>query len=115
MPFTASLHLCALAATGALALSAVDFERPHDTPAAADEMVSFAAPVRLMAGDEYLGTGRMYPSPAVHDWNGDGRNDVLIGDLHGRVTVALRGEDGALGAEAKAKTRDDELLDFGNW
>ena len=115
MPFTASLHLCALAATGALALSAVDFERPQDTRDRLEGMMIFAAPVRLMAGDEYLGTGRMYPSPAVHDWNGDGRSDVVIGDLPGRVTVALRGEDGALGAEAKAKTRDDELLDFGNW
>jgi hypothetical protein len=91
------------------------FELPDDTQTTTESSANFAAPVRLMAGDAYLGEYRMYPSPALHDWNGDGRLDVVIGDLPGRVTVALRAEDGSLGSDERVKGRDGELLDFGNW
>lgn len=114
MSIAALLPFCALTVSGALAPLSSDVNHVDETRAS-DETVRFAAPVRLMAGDAYLGAKRMYPSPALHDWNGDGRLDVVIGDLPGRVTVALRAEDGSLGAEERVKTRDDELLDFGNW
>lgn len=115
MLFTASPRLCALTATGALAFFAADLEGRDEAQAVTETSARFAAPVRLMAGDAYLGEKRMYPSPAMYDWNGDGRMDVVIGDLPGRVTVALRTEDGSLAAEAKAKTSAGESLDFGNW
>ncbi|MCB9902853.1 MAG: hypothetical protein H6831_00435 [Planctomycetes bacterium] len=110
-----TLASCAVALTGLAAFSASDLERRDETSSVSTQEVRFAAPVRLMAGDVFLGAKRLYASPAVYDWNGDGRLDVVIGDLPGRVTVALRGEDGKLAAEEAAKLRDGQLLEFGNW
>ncbi len=78
---------------------------------------SFAAPVRLQAGKKGLGENRMYPSPVLQDMNGDGLADIVVGDLRGRLTVALRerGEGFRFGAEADLLGRDGKALDFGNW
>lgn len=78
----------------------------------------FAPPVRLTAGDALLGTTRLYPSPAVHDFDGDGRFDVFIGDLRGLVTYALQRPDGEqirFDTEQKLKDAEGKVLDFGNW
>ena len=54
---------------------------------------------------------------ALHDVNGDGHLDVVIGDLPGRVTVALG--DGltpmSFGAEKKMVGSNKEPLEFNNW
>jgi hypothetical protein len=79
---------------------------------------AFAAPKRLQAGDAFLGEGRLYPSPAVHDVDGDGRADIVIGDLVGRITYAPRSNQGSapvLGAEKQLKDRSGEQLKFHNW
>ena len=77
----------------------------------------FAPPIRLMAGDAFLGERRAYASPALHDVNGDGHLDIVIGDLPGRVTVALG--DGltpmSFGAEKKMVGSNKEPLEFNNW
>lgn len=78
----------------------------------------FAPPVRLEAGDGLLGAGRLYPSPALHDVDGDGRLDVVVGDLFGKVTVARRqAGDGApwLSAETPLQNREGKDLKFHNW
>jgi hypothetical protein len=74
------------------------------------------APVRLQAGDKPLGTGRLAPSPVFHDINGDGLVDIVVGDLRGRLTVALRkpGEL-AFGAEEPIKDVEGKELEFHNW
>lgn len=79
---------------------------------------SFEAPVRLRAGDAFLGEGRYYPSPVLHDVDGDGKVDVVIGDLLGKVTFGPRLEGGKvlrLGAERPLKDRRGEQLKFHNW
>ena len=77
----------------------------------------FAPPTRLMAGEAFLGKRRAYASPALHDVNGDGHLDVVIGDLPGRVTVALG--DGltpmSFGTEKKMVGSNKEPLEFNNW
>lgn len=100
---------CALAAS-VLALSA--------SPSSAQEAPRFAAPVRLSAGDTFLGQGRLFPSPMFHDLDGDGGQDIVVGDLPGRLTRALR----TAGAGAPRYGKEDKLLgasgeqlDFGNW
>ncbi|MGA1523964.1 MAG: FG-GAP repeat protein [Planctomycetota bacterium] len=78
----------------------------------------FAAPVRIEAGDKWAGERRLYPSPAMHDVDGDGYADLVVGDLPGRVTVALRtpGEGKVtFGPEKPMKDRRGEHLKFNNW
>jgi len=86
---------------------------PSETPPAS----TFAPPVRLMAGEAFLGEERLFPSPVFHDVNGDGLLDVVVGDLWGRLTVALRkGSDPrAYEAETELKAADGKRLDFHNW
>ena len=100
-PLVVSLGLAALAA--ALA------------PDARAQGATFAPPVQLHAGDALLGKGRLYPSPALHDVNGDGHLDVFIGDLRGHITFALGTADGGFAAEQKLKDAEGKILDFGNW
>jgi len=85
--------------------------------AAAQDSELFAAPVRIQAGDSFAGFGRMSPSPAFHDVDGDGLLDLVIGDLPGRVTWARRapGEGVRFLKEQRLKGADGEQLDFGNW
>jgi len=74
--------------------------------------------VRLMAGETFLGVDRLYPSPMLHDMNGDGLADIVVGDLRGRITVALRqpGDGPArYAAETKLMALDGKELDFANW
>jgi len=79
------------------------------------DTVTFAAPVRLMAGDAFMGQGRLYPSPAVRDMNGDGFLDVVVGDLSGRVTVAYGKSDGTFGPDENLLKADGKPLKFHNW
>ena len=79
----------------------------------------FAPPVRLKAGDKFLGENRLYPSPVFHDLDGDGRSDVVVGDLVGVMTAAPRANAAAgapaYGPEAKVLAADGKQLDFDNW
>ena len=79
--------------------------------------VRFKSPVRLTAGDQHLGAKRLYPSPALHDLNGDGRADLVVADLPGRPTVAFAdaGKRLTFGPEEALLDRDGEKLDFNNW
>jgi len=78
----------------------------------------FGAPVRLEAGEKLMGARRLYPSPALHDLNGDGLADVVLGDLPGRITAALRvAGDGPprFGPDEPLLAQDGEPLNFHNW
>lgn len=79
---------------------------------------TFAPPVKLMAGTKGLGENRLFPSPVLHDVDGDGLADLVIGDLRGRLTVAMRQRgDGTpkFAAETKVLANDGSELDFANW
>jgi hypothetical protein len=82
------------------------------------EAPRFAAPALLTGGDEPLGRGILYPSPALFDIDGDGARELVIGDLFGRVRVAekLPGEDAlAWSAPEPLQAADGEELKFHNW
>jgi hypothetical protein len=84
---------------------------------------TFAPPVRLKAGDSFLGhkdpdgRERLYPSPVYHDLDGDGLADIVVGDLRGHLTVARRvaGSAPAFAKEEKVLGADGKILDLGNW
>lgn len=99
------------------ALAAAPLVLSAATPAPGQDVVAprFAPPVLLKAGDKVIGGTRMYPSPAMYDVNGDGRLDVVIGDLPGRLTFALRRPDGTFADEQKLNDAEGAVLDFGNW
>ncbi len=104
--------LCALVIAGdAFASSSTSAQQLVDT-------AHFAAPVRLMAGDKLLGERRLYPSPVAHDMSGDGLADIVVGDLRGRLTVALRTPgDGppTYAEETPLQDVDGKDIDFHNW
>jgi hypothetical protein len=89
--------------------------KPHSvTPSDA----KFAAPMRLKAGDKFLGGGRYFPSPVFRDMNGDGTADLVVGDLIGKITIALRAPGAnplAFAAETDLKGADGEPINFHNW
>jgi len=90
------------------------FSQPGDN----DEVPSFAAPVRLMAGDQPMGQGRFYPSPSLVDLDGDGVAEMVIGDLFGKLTVSKRipGKDStAWSAPEPLEGADGKPLKFNNW
>ena len=91
-----------------------------NTPGTAQEPGKpiFAAPQRISAGDAYLGQGRLYPSPVLHDIDGDKHLDILVADLIGKVTVARRvaTETGMrVLAETPLNGRNGKPLKFHNW
>lgn len=78
----------------------------------------FAEPVLVLAGQAPMGARRLYPSPALQDMNGDGRADIVLGDLWGKLTVAprLAGDGPAtFGPDQPLLARDGTPLDFKNW
>ena len=77
----------------------------------------FAAPIRLMAGERAMGGARLYPSPVLHDIDGDNLPEMIIGDLMGALTVSRRGSDrGDVWSEARPlKGADGKNLKFHNW
>jgi hypothetical protein len=81
------------------------------------DRVRFAAPQRIKAGDKFLGEGRLYPSPVLHDMDGDKRADLVVADLFGNVTVATRAANppASFAAEIKLNDRDGKPLRFHNW
>lgn len=102
-----TLGHAALAVLAAAGWAAADGDEPG-------KAVAFAEPVRLKAGEKWLGEGRYYPSPVMHDLDRDGKAEVLVGDLRGVVTFATRTAAG-LGPEAPLLTRDQTPLKFDNW
>ncbi|MFN0059661.1 MAG: hypothetical protein ACKVX7_14485 [Planctomycetota bacterium] len=80
----------------------------------------FCASVAFAQGpaEKTAGHKRLYPSPVFHDMDGDKLADVVIGDLWGHITVALRVAGTATptyAAETRIKSADGKDLDFANW
>src|SRR5262245_36944788 len=108
-----SAILVSIACAGLGRASAQHAVAPEPTPPP-----RFAAPVLLRAGEKPMGARRLYPSPVLHDLNGDGRADLVIGDLLGRITGALRlaGDGPArFGPDEPVIARDGKPIDFNNW
>ena len=78
----------------------------------------FADPVRVMAGDEPMGKGMLYPSPVFYDIDGDKRVELVVGDLMGYLRVAKRlpGSNPAVWSElTKLQSTEGKDIKFSNW
>ncbi|MEL6427988.1 MAG: hypothetical protein AAFZ87_11310 [Planctomycetota bacterium] len=76
----------------------------------------FADPVPLTAGGAPL-EGLVYPSPALVDLDGDGRTELVLGDLWGHVWSASPLQSGdvtAFGERAQVQC-GPEPLKLNNW
>lgn len=84
---------------------------PSDAGAA-----EFAPPVQLTAGGKNH-TGIMYPSPALHDVDGDGARELLIGEIFGTITISDPLEGGPSSAWTKARPMKvgGEPIKLNNW
>ncbi|MBL6720365.1 MAG: hypothetical protein ISQ08_03045 [Planctomycetes bacterium] len=74
----------------------------------------FAPPALMTGADKPLGGTKMYPSPAAHDVDRDGKLDLVLGDLPGRITWSRRGTEGMEREQPFEKT-DGTQLNFSNW
>lgn len=121
MPVQTFVRACVASSLCALLVSPLAAQDAPQAPSAPRrdlQASDFAAPVRLHAGEKFLGEKRLFPSPVFHDVNGDGLRDLVIGDLPGSITVALRlAGDGPAkyGAEERLQAADGRPLDFNNW
>ena len=79
-----------------------------------DSSALFEAPVRIEAGDKHMGAKRLYPSPVLFDVDGDGKTEMIIGDLIGNLTVSER-EGDTWSAPEPLKGADGKPLKFHNW
>ncbi len=76
----------------------------------------FGTPERIKAASKFMGEDRLYPSPVLHDVNGDKMMDIVVADLFGRITVA-HGAGAAPGFQQEQQLLDSrgERLKFSNW
>ena len=89
------LQTTLFAAAAFAALGDGDGKAGDDVPA-----IRFAAPVQVLAGGEKLRTEAPgYASPAWYDVDGDGREDLVVGQFAGgKMNVFRRLEDGTFAA-----------------
>ena len=81
----------------------------------------FESATRLMVGEEPLNIGarQMYPSPAMFDVDGDGQNELIVGDIFGSLNVYENENDGngdPVWSKFKPlKSADGEKIKVSNW
>ena len=81
------------------------------------DSVEFEKPIEITAGGKTF-VETLYPSPALYDLNGDGVDELIVGDLRGYLQKATR-ESGDIasgwGKATNIKTADGKDLNFSNW
>ena len=79
----------------------------------------FEAPVMLMAGDRPMNAGHSYPSPAIIDIDGDGDDEMVLGEIMGTVSFCENenksGGDPKWSAVSPVLMADRKPLKLNNW
>ncbi|QDU84421.1 hypothetical protein Pla163_15290 [Planctomycetes bacterium Pla163] len=75
----------------------------------------FAAPVELTSAGAPF-TGILYPSPVLRDLDGDGRRELILGDLFGALwhCAPTAGSSTAFGERGRLEA-NGEPLELNNW
>ncbi|MDP7033286.1 MAG: hypothetical protein QF752_02210 [Planctomycetota bacterium] len=77
----------------------------------------FGAPEELTANGKPI-RGISYPSPTLHDIDGDSRRELLIGDLRGYIHVSQPNKDSSdlkWSERQKLNAADGKPLKLNNW
>lgn len=74
----------------------------------------FETPVELTTEGQPF-KGILYPSPVIYDIDRDGKKELAIGDLWGRIRVAEFGADRHSFGPASNLKVNDEVLKLNNW
>lgn len=77
------------------------------------DAASFEVPVEIRAGESTFAR-ILYPSPVVFDIDGDGTDELVIGDLMGHLHVSER-EEAGWGRSTRVKDAGGNDLKFDNW
>ncbi len=87
-----------------------------DLPAAPKAGQGFHGPVALTAGGKAL-EGILYPSPTIFDVDGDGADELMIGEIFGSITISERatGEDPLAWDKAKKMMTGGKPIKLNNW
>ncbi len=88
-------------------------ERSHGAPGD-DETNLFDPPEALLTADSPF-TGQMYPSPVLQDIDGDGKAELIVGDLPGRMRFATRKGNDLQWSKLNPMESGDEPLRLNNW
>ena len=77
------------------------------TPLVAQRSPQLAKPVRLKAGGEIIDTGKhiAHAGPLLCDYDGDGKQDLLVGNFKGHIQVYRN-----VGTNTRPKLEDKGLL-----
>lgn len=75
----------------------------------------FEKPVELFANGASINSV-MYPSPTLYDLDGDGKRELVIGDIFGSIHACVQ-QDGktAWGEMVKLESVDGKPLKLNNW
>ena len=83
-------------------------------PLTAQVRVDFAPAQPWLEGSAPF-TGILYPSPTLYDLDKDGKRELVIGDLPGRIVFAKRGEGVATWQKRQPLEADNAPLKLNNW
>lgn len=74
----------------------------------------FEPPVRIAAGDKFMGENMLYPSPVFFDLDGDQKPEIVLGDLFGKLT-ACQSDGKSWKPSQPIRGADGKSLEFNNW
>lgn len=83
-------------------------------------IAALAAPAQLAPPVEWTADGKpmrgiYYPSPTLHDIDGDGTRELVIGDLRGYIQVAKPDGNGGWGPLEKLNAGNSKPIKLNNW
>ena len=117
----ACLGLPSLTALAQNATESADDVAPAESNQFKFDNELFSAPTIVMVGDQPLNTAanKGYPSPAMYDVDGDGKVELVLGDIFGALLVYENENEGSgdpvWSAFEPLKSHDGEEIEVSNW
>ena len=117
----ACLGLPSLTALAQTVAESTDDAAPAESAPFKFDNKLFSAPTIIMVGDQPLNTvaNKSYPSPAMYDVDGDGKVELVLGDIFGALLVYENENEGSgdpvWSDFEPLKSHDGEEIAVPNW